>query len=72
MQAVNRQLSHMNEVVFPETHTAIFHSLTAQAGLNDRVLHCTYTLYVLLGERIGSRFEFVGEGNGKVQDLAHS
>jgi hypothetical protein len=70
INAINKQVGKMNALVFPATKTTIFHSLTSQAGLNDEVLHGAYSVYSLLGERLGSWFEFSGERDGKVQDLS--
>ncbi len=61
-QKINRQVKNMKRLRLPEkSRTVIFHSLLSQAGLNDRLLHSQYTLYTLLGERLGSWFRFVGD-----------
>lgn len=59
---INAQVKAKGAPMLPDkTRTAIFHSLSSQVGLGDRVLHPQYTLYALLGERIGSWFRFVGD-----------
>jgi hypothetical protein len=70
INAINEQVGKMNAIIVPSTKTTIFHSLISQAGLNDEVLHGAYSVYGLLGERLGSWFEFSGERDGKVQDLS--
>jgi hypothetical protein len=70
INAINKQVGKMNAIVFPSTKTTVFHSLISQAGLNDEALHGAYSVYSLLGERMGSWFEFSGERNGKAQDLS--
>jgi hypothetical protein len=70
INAINKQVGKMNAIAFPSTKTTVFHSLISQAGLNDEALHGAYSVYSLLGERMGSWFEFSGERDGKAQDLS--
>lgn len=60
--SISQQVHRMNRLVLPErTQTAILLSTSSQSGLDDPVLHGCYTLYTLLGERVGSWFKIVSE-----------
>lgn len=57
-----RQVHKLQRIQLPtETKTVIFYSFTTHAALNDEALHSVYTLYSLLGEKIGSWFQFVSD-----------
>ncbi|HWL53470.1 MAG TPA: hypothetical protein VNQ90_13620 [Chthoniobacteraceae bacterium] len=59
---INRQVATMNRLRLPKnSRTAIVFSPSTQTALNDVTLHPYYTLYTLLGERLGSWFHFVSE-----------
>lgn len=52
----------MNKLALPpETRTAIFFSQVDRWGRSDEPMNAAYSLYALLGERVGSWFEFVSD-----------
>jgi hypothetical protein len=52
----------MNRLALPkETHTAIFFSQINRWAQADKAMHASYTLYTLLGERLGTWFNFVSD-----------
>jgi len=59
---VSSLITKMNRIKLPsETKTAILFSDYSMWGTGDRVAHGAYTLYTLLGERLGSWFRFVSD-----------
>lgn len=62
MQRLSYEVYHLPEVKIPkETKTAIFHSFTTHSAVDDQVAHASYSVYTMLGEGLGSWFDFVGE-----------
>jgi len=62
MLRVNNVTHKMNKLALPQTtNTAIFFSNVSRWGTNDGATHSLYTLYALLGEKIGSWFRFVSD-----------
>jgi hypothetical protein len=59
---INGVVHKMNRLVLPqETHTAIFFCQINRWAQADTTMHAPYTLYTLLGERLGSWFRFVSD-----------
>jgi hypothetical protein len=59
---INGLVHRMNKLELPkQTHTAIFFSQVDRWGRDDKPMDAAYTLYTLLGERLGSWFNFVSD-----------
>ncbi|MCD5401394.1 hypothetical protein LR013_02210 [candidate division NPL-UPA2 bacterium] len=59
---LNNLIGRMRRVKLPErTATAVLHSNYTAWGLGDNVAHASYSVYALLGEYLGSWFDFVSE-----------
>ncbi|MFH1903743.1 MAG: beta-galactosidase trimerization domain-containing protein [Candidatus Omnitrophota bacterium] len=62
MLRVNNVIHTMKKLALPEkTGTAVFFSNVSRWGANDSATHACYTLYALLGEKIGSWFRFASD-----------
>lgn len=62
MIRVNGVVHRMNKLPLPtRTHTAIFFSQVDRWARDDKPMDAAYSLYALLGERLGSWFRFVSD-----------